>query len=76
MTDPRHNFDTHRCGAMPKGFSIRRYRSDERYPWPESGGWVLSRTAWDSEWDYTYLEHVNPWRRHGMRFCPWCGEKL
>ena len=77
MNNRMHNFKTHRCDLMPKGFSIRKYFNNEKYyQWPKAGGWVLGRRGWDSEWDYNYLDHFNPGEHEGIQFCPWCGEKL
>lgn len=60
-------FDTHRCERMPDGTSLRRYRKEGH-----GDGWVLGRTEWDSEYDYTYLLIFDA----SVRFCPWCGDML
>ena len=71
------SFETHRCEAMPDGFSLRRYEPDGRaHQYPEPGGWVLGHHAVDSEWMCDYLDHVTPWRSSHVRYCPWCGERL
>ena len=71
------SFETHRCGAMPDGFSLRRYEPDGRSPqYPEPGGWVLAMHDYDYEWMTDYLNHLTPYRRQSVRFCPWCGERL
>lgn len=75
MSRDKRSFITHRCASMPDGFSIRKYDAS-RYQYPEPGGWVLGRSAWDSEYDAKYLENVTPFRRSHVRFCPWCGERL
>lgn len=73
----KREFTTHRCDAMPNGFSLRRYNDDGRgHPWPEPGGWVLGRRDYDFEWMTDYLDHVTPNRANHVRFCPWCGEPL
>lgn len=73
----RETFETHRCGSMPRGISLRRYLpTGGRVQRPEPGGWVISFTDCDPDWDYTYLHPVNPHRGEGARFCPWCGERL
>lgn len=73
----RRGFETHRCDAMPKGFSLRRYADvGVDFQWPEPGGWVLGRMEIDDEWMTKYLDHVTPWSREHVRFCPWCGEDL
>lgn len=77
MSRDRYSFTTHRCGSMPKGFSIRMYVDcGNSYQYPEPGGWVLGRREWDMEWDVEYLEHVTPLRKSHIRFCPWCGKRL
>ena len=74
MTD---RFETHRCGAMPDGFSLRRYEPDGRaHQYPEPGGWVLAMHDYDFEWMTDYLNHLTPYRRQSVHFCPWCGERL
>ena len=62
---------------MPDGFSLRRYAPDGRSPqYPEPGGWVLAMRDYDFEWMADYLNHLTPYRRQSVRFCPWCGERL
>ena len=73
----KRGFATHRCGCMPDGFSLRRYEdSGHEHQWPEPGGWVLGRMEIDDEWMTKYLDHVTPWSREHVRFCPWCGDDL
>lgn len=77
MSNPKHTFDSHRCDAMPEGFSIRRYYPNGRvYQWPKPGGWVLACAEWDSDWDHMYLNPFTPMERQHVKFCPWCGEHL
>lgn len=73
MSDPRHNFITHRCEAMPHGFSLRKYTTERDYKGRRNsvGVWVLGSYEYDFEWSYPYLDSV----AH-VRFCPWCGERL
>ena len=62
---------------MPEGFSLRRYEPDGReHQYPEPGGWVLAMHDYDYEWMTDYLNHLTPYRRQSVRFCPWCGERL
>lgn len=70
-------YKTHRCGEMPKGYSLRRYFSNgRRFQLPEPGGWVLGKEARD--WDYCvdYLDDITPFANEHVKFCPWCGERL
>ena len=60
---------------MPDGFSLRRYAPDGRaHQYPEPGGWVLAMHDYDYEWMTDYLNHLTPYRRQSVHFCPWCGE--
>ena len=71
------SFETHRCSAMPEGFSLRRYEPDGRaHQYPEPGGWVLAMRDYDYEWMTDYLNHLTPYRRQSVNFCPWCGKSL
>jgi len=77
MSRAKVKFATHRCALMPEGFSLRRYAdAGVDFQWPEPNGWVLGRYDYDYEWMQGYLDHVTPWRREHVRFCPWCGEDL
>ena len=70
-------YSTHRCKAMPDGFSLRRYEPDgNRHQWPEPGGWVLAFTDVDDESMEEFCNPVTPWRWQHVRHCPWCGEEL
>lgn len=78
MSNPKHeSFISHRCPAMPKGYSIRIYfeglprRSNEFLY-----GWTLAKAEIDFDWDCTYLEDFNPFREHSISYCPWCGQRL
>ena len=73
----RVSFETHRCGAMPEGFSLRRYEPSGRaHQYPEPGGWVLAMHDYDWEWCQDFLNEVTPFHNQFVRFCPWCGERL
>ena len=70
-------YSTHRCKAMPAGFSLRRYEPDgNRHQWPEPGGWVLAFTDVDDESMEEFCNPATPWRWQHVRYCPWCGEEL
>ena len=73
----RVSFETHRCEAMPDGFSLRRYEPDgSKHQFPEPGGWVLAMHDYDWEWCQDFLNEVTPFHNQFVRFCPWCGERL
>ena len=73
----RVSFETHRCSAMPEGFSLRRYAPDgRRLQFPEPGGWVLAMHDYDCERCQDFLNEVTPFHSQFVRFCPWCGERL
>ena len=66
-------FETHRCGKMPRGASLRRYHDMNRFERSLYGdGWILAHVDWDPEYDWTGLVSYG----RDVRFCPWCGERL
>lgn len=66
-------FDTHRCGKMPKGVSLRKYHDLTKFERIIYGdGWVLGFADYDMDYDVAYLDSCGK----NVKFCPWCGERL
>lgn len=67
-------FVTHRCDAMPAGWSLRKH--DAKSYMHDAGVWVLGHHESDWDWGCEYLEELTPFESNHVRFCPWCGEPL
>lgn len=65
-------FESHRCGMVPDGVSIRRYdRASDEYVYRGLRGWMLHFLSFDAEYGWPYMEAVGE-----IAYCPWCGERL